>query len=333
MVRSALFVLVLSQAAFAYPPARFAPVDVGLAYPDSQSVRCDPRDGTTANQYVAISRLEYLHFVLMPRLLRTLRDVCGATPSSLVAVPRDQEGKFWGLYSIRPLCAGGPFEARPNYLWDVPQNLMERLRDCVKRKPEKAMAYGIDADWLRMLDLLPTTDPPRPPCTVDPRIAKVGTLDPKHKFAPLSPQTCFALEHVAAIHEEQARALLDGDTERAGQLGPEVRAAHLAVVQSARDAYEANLLDMQFTGEVDAKAPAGRTKRLTEKLLMAHHAWHAAMGCDTGTPPNLVRAWVARYRHNRAHYLRALWFPGIVMREACSLDCGTYIGNCAQSGE
>jgi hypothetical protein len=328
-----LALLITTTSAWGYLPARFVPFDVGLSYPDSQSVRCDPRDGTTATQYVAISRLEYLHFVLMPKLLRALRDGCGATANNLVAVPRDQEGKFWGLYSIRPLCARGPFEARPNYLWDVPQNLLARLRACVQKHPEVAGQTGLDGPWLTMLGLAPTPAMPPPACTVEPAIARLGTLDPKHAFAPLSAETCAALDAVATVHAAQGAAFLAGDLERAGQLGPDVRAGQVAVVRTARDAWEANLLDMQFTGDIDPKSPADRTRRLTEKLLAAHHAWHAAMGCGTGRPPSLVKVWLARYRHNRAHYLRALWFPGIAMRDACSLDCSTYIGNCLQSGE
>lgn len=331
----------------AIEPARFTPADVGLAYPDSQFVRCDPRTGTATNQYVAMLRLEYLHGVIVPKVLRALRDACGATPSSLVAVPRDQLGKFHILYSLRPLCDGQPYAARANYLWDVPQGLLDKLRRCLVQKPVQSI---VPEDLLPALRLVVTggryldataLHPTPPLCRPDPTVALDGLLDPDRPVDPLVPAMCAALDHVADVHTRQAHAMLSGDVEQAGLLGRAVRSAQTTVAHLARTPDEAQLVDLMFTGDVDPKSPPERTARLTRQLLASHHEWHAAFRCASDRTPNRVAVWIARLRHFRDHYLRAIDFPGIKVRQVCSqpvrrgtrTDCAPYIGTCLETGD
>ena len=133
-MRTLLLLLALTPAAYGYEPARFRPADVGLLYPDSQAIRCDPRTGGPANQYVAMARLEYLQGAIVPRVLRAVRDVCHASPAQLGTVVRDQMRKFHITYSFRPLCSGQPYAARANYLWDVPQGLLAQAQTCLRGK-------------------------------------------------------------------------------------------------------------------------------------------------------------------------------------------------------
>lgn len=320
--------LLLAASAHAIEPARFRPADVGLLYPDSQSIRCDPRTGEPADQYVAMARLEYLQTQIVPRTLRALRDVGAGSTALLATVARDQMRKFHITYSLRPLCAGQPYLARANYLWDVPQGLFARLQTALANKPTRP-GVALHPDALEAANLVveggryvkrpPVGYVARPTCRRDPVIEAAGMADVAVPERPLSEATCAALRAVGDAHHDQASAFLAGDIERAGALGERVRELQLAVVRLARDSAEAQLVDQTFPGDVDPTSPPDRTKRLTLDLIAGHHAWIAALCGRPDRVPDPFGAWLARVGpHGWAHYRRALYVPGLETFAVCT---------------
>ena len=56
-------------------PARFTPGDVGLHFPSSREILWDPRDGSRASQYTAMVRAATQYLVVMPDVMRVMRDI------------------------------------------------------------------------------------------------------------------------------------------------------------------------------------------------------------------------------------------------------------------
>lgn len=277
-------------------PLRYDATDVGLRFPDSQEVLWEPRTGLPANQYQALVRLSTIHWELMPELLRLMRDTpaCGVNAGTSGTIS-DMVGKFFILYSLRPMRAGGTYPVHPNYLWDLPQGIFRRAAQCLR---------GTSVP-LRLAPLL-ATGPAGPAhrLSADRSHMGDGLLDPRHKFAPLAPQQCQLLHAAHTAHQD------NGD----------VFGTQRSLEAAARDPFEQTLLMLIFTGSVDPKRSAASVAALTEETKTFHKAWMDCMHCDTGAPPDLTCAWGAALGHARAHFLRAVELPGLLLRTVCPGD-------------
>ncbi len=313
-------------------PARFTAADVGLHFPSSQEIRWDPRDGSRANQYVAMVRASTLHFVVLPRVIRAMRDIpsCHAATAGVVSLVRDVVGKFFILYSIRPLDDGGPYQFRPNYLWDIPQNLFAKFHACLLSDPaDNATHPALTPAIMQLADVrvedrkLVAGDEsyvkvPRQDHTDTTRQLRDGTLNPRVSERPLTRQQAALLMDTHRLHREHATAFLAHDYARADAIAPKVAAAHLAFESSARDPNEQTLFTMIFTGDVDWNRPLEEIDALTRQTDEWHQRW---MDCLMGqSTPDLVCAWRANMGHARAHFLRAVYVPGMVIRTVCDGD-------------
>lgn len=323
-------------------PVRFVAGDVGAHFPASAEILWNPRTGLPSSQYEAMVRASTLDLVVLPDLLRLLRDVpsCASLAGpGLSGTIRDLVGKFMVVYTLRPLRAGDPYFWHPNYLWDIPQNLIRRAQGCVMASAQaNAGRPELTPAMLQLLDLRVEAgrvvlgdlsyDPPAHVTTADRSHMTDGALDPRRPTRPLSATQCTLLHAAHAAHEAHAAALLDHDQVLADLLGPKVVATQLAFEGSARTPDELTLFALLFTGAIDPKRPQAEVDALTMETREFHGAWMEALGCETGRPPELAAVWAAALGHARAHFLRAITLPGLVLREVCP----AYIGNCPVTG-
>lgn len=315
-------------------PARFTMGDVGLRYQGSTSINYDPRDGTWANQYVEMARASYLHFIVVPEVLRAFRDIPSCTNTLGSGSPQSIQamvGKFFILYSIRPLTSGDPYFFHPNYLWDLPQNLFRKLKGCIKDDPfNNARRPEVTDELLALLNLrieagmiVPgnTDYVPVPIVGGDRSHISAGLLDPRRPHPPLTAHQCALLDEAHSLHQQHAAALLAHDFALADELAPQVTVAQILFELSARDADEQTLFSLIFTGQIDPFQPQSQVDHLTQETIEFHHRWAEAFQCGGGTPkPVLI--WRMNLGHARAHFLRAV--AGYKLREVCE----SYIGNC-----
>lgn len=331
-------------------PVRFDPADVGLKFPASAEILWDPRTGLPSSQYEAMVRASTLDLVVLPDVLRLIRDVCPAQAGpGLAGSVRDLVGKFMVVYTLRPLRAGDPYFWHPNYLWDIPQNVLRRARDCVMADPGgNAGRPELTPAMLQLLDLsisrgqLVLGDDTFQPAAHDLEAshdnARDGALDPRLPQQPLTADQCTLLHASHEAHEQHAAELIrqlqlvgpptPDDTDYLEQLAEAAGTTQLAFEGSALDVNQLTLFALIFTGKVDTRRPVDELVALTAETRAFHMAWMDALGCSTGEPPRLAEVWGAALGHARAHFLRAIFLPGLVLREVCPL----YIGYCPVTG-
>lgn len=291
-------------------PIRFGPGDVGIRFRASQDMLWNPDTGLPSSQYEAGVRVATMHWVILPTVLRLLRDTPQCSVSSgLGGQVRDMTGKFLILYSLRPMRDGGVYQYRGNYVFDLPMGLFRRAANCVP--PEK---------WGDLAPLFAPGPPPPPHQTsADRSNAMDGLLDPQEAQMPLSARQCTLLEAAHMAHERHVDALLSHDP-NAASFGPAVASSQLAFEASARTVTEQAMFQLIFTGAIDPKRSAADVEHFTRETSQAHHDWVDCFHCDTGAPADLLCAWTEQLAHARAHFLRAITLPGLVLRKPCPLD-------------
>lgn len=309
-------------------PIRYSAIHLGRHYPASDWILWDARFSPAPphSQYGANAKAQALHFKYLPAAIRACRDVPSAADNpSLLSYAKSlvetAVGKFFILYSIRPLRAGGPYPFRPNYLWDLPQNLFDKLASALLEEPQaNALHAAVTQDVLDLCALEVKND------TLvrsklrslthkrisDPNVEKLGGLVGRKldDRQPLNDAQRLLVLRAGDVHHEQAVMVLKWcdtgnpmDLEAAQILGAEVQRAHMELVASARDLDEATLLEMIFTGDIDPKHDPAVVAQFTESLHAWHHQWTEAL-LVPGVP-DTTKVWDAVMGHNGEHFKRA----------------------------
>lgn len=292
-----------------FPVARFAPEDLSRSYPASTEIRWDPRDGSYADQYVRQIRVETMHGVIVPAMLRAFRDLPSCRGSlDWAAGVYTTLGKFVIRYAFRDLPE--PYAWEPNYVMDLYQSLLKRLAACADPADlSPTLQAVIRSDWS-----VPDHQ------DAQPALEMVGVFDPQHPFAALTSEQCAALAETGRLHDLHAAALLAHDAATAALYPTQIRAAHERFTSLARDPWEATMFDMVFTGEIDVVPGDGfctqdRADQLTVRTILTHDRWVEAFHCDTGDPPDVVLVAQWMWRHWREHAIRAACVPDLAFVE------------------
>lgn len=305
-------------------PVRFDFKDVGLAYyASSDDINYDPRDGSWANQYVKMTRIEYAQFVVQPMVVDLMVEL-GMQPISPNTL-QDNVGKFIFGYGCRYIrCdatnepgVGGQYVWRSNYLVDRWRHLLESVGSVVKKNAALALVTG--NPWTAKGEAAAATRPWLAPLmgigvTATPRQSKLdktheneGELDGSRIFAPLNVTQCAALATATAAHDASTN----------------VAATQLAFEATARNVYEQALFSHQFPSGTNADKTPARIADLTAKKHASYHQWAASFGCATHTAPLTKQVIKTKWRHVRIHLLKALP-EGYYLR----VPCDQYIDEC-----
>jgi hypothetical protein len=176
---------------------------------------------------------------------------------------------------------------------------------------------------------------------IDLRSLSKGLVDPRIPNKPLTKAQCAALMDQHMAHQAHAQALLDRtkvcqggphdgvgcqDASTCGGvacvdlapiIGAQVVAKQLAFEATARNVHEQTLFSLIFIGDIDPARDPASIEALTRQTLTAHERWMVGFNCHTGKAPNTVKIIEGEFDHARAHFLRALYLPGVCLRTIC----------------
>lgn len=168
-----------------------------------------------------------------------------------------------------------------------------------------------------------------------------GIVDPHIPNKPLTDAQCAALMDQHMAHAAHAQALLErakvcqgGPTDgarcqdastcgggacvdQAPLLGAQVVKKQLAFESLARNPHEQTLFSLIFIGDIDPARDPASIDALTRQTMTAHETWMLGFNCNTGKAPNTVQILEGEFDHARAHFLRALYLPGVCLRTIC----------------
>lgn len=291
---------------------RFPPCALGLAYPNPDDRKVDPRTGGPANDYLACVRVEQAIWELMPEVMRVIQDLpsCASIRTSVAQNASDNiPSRLWIQYSIRTIDGGAPYPCiLANYNWEYTRLLFRQLRDCA---PPNALSPRLQ-QAVNLPGVCPAPLPRKGGIYSTAGLVGVGKAGPA-----LTPAQCGLLDDTMAKHQAHVEKLLAHDLAGASAAAELVRPAQRAFEESARDVNQLALFTLIFTGAIDPARSEAERDALTRETATAHHEWGAAFNCATKKPPDVKKVWRARQKHGRAHFLRAIKMDGMTLTEIC----------------